>query len=532
MQRLQRMMLHSCGSSALPLMNHVTAMTDTLDTTTPAVIPGKPAASTSAADLSYTLEPAFRRLLTLVQLTCVQSSSAVSLPAAHSTLLISPPGTGKTTFIRLLSSHYHLPLVHMRPVALSPASLASSFAEARRQQPSLLCMDDADQLLPRTSDDESWQHTLLSAFLDQLTSLSTSTDRVLLVLLCSTTAVSRLAPAVRSAVEVTLEASLPTAAHRLSLLQHFLSPLCTPPHSAVDSFPYLPAIVAECGGMSGADLLALVREAAQHALSHDRNTLTQPDFRAALQSVSASSTASGVSVKVESEARVGWDDVVGMQHIKREMQDCLIPLLHHSVTSATTATAPSLLSSLRTPPGLLLYGPPGTGQLTVTAATLSSVSVCSATLHESDTDRLSMRCVRLCRQDTVGSSDVVSGRCVVPVTVAVVAATLTCRRERACPTCRLPTRTVRRSDRAVHRRAGRTVLGHNRHFDHLSPHFHTLFTTGRRTLSTVATTTTRRIQRPTTTSATPAHTHSLRHLSTRRPAVHCRPTVNGASSDG
>ena len=262
-----------------------------------------PAAVAAADQLtSYTTVPAFRRLLTLVQLTCVRPACPVSLPAPHSVLLVSPPGTGKTTFVRLLSSTFHLPLVHIRPVALSPSTLASSFDEARRKQPSVLCMDDADQLLPRTSDDETWQHSLQSCLLDQLASLCASTERVLLVLLCSTAGVQRLAAAVRSAVEVTLEACLPTAAHRLSLLHHMLSPLCAP-QSAAQSLPFLPAVAAECGGMSGADLLAVVREAAQHALCDERDRLTHADFQAALQLVSASSA--GDSVKVDSEARVG-----------------------------------------------------------------------------------------------------------------------------------------------------------------------------------------------------------------------------------
>ena len=316
---------------------------------------------------SYTVEPAFRRLLTLVQLTCVQPAVSDSkLTAAHSVLIVSPPGTGKTAFLRLLAFHYQLPLIHISPIALSPSSLSAAFDDARRQQPSLLCMDDADLLLPRLSDDETWHHTLLSRFLDQLASLSASTDRVLLVLLCSTTAVLRLAPAVRSAVEVTLEAALPTAAHRLSLLHHFVSPLCEG-RSAAHTFPFLPAVVAECGGMSGADLSAVVHAAAQHALSDERDMLTYGDFQAALQLVSASSAAG--SVKVDSEARVEWDDIVGMQEVKRQMQDCLIPLLSHC---STATAAPSLLTSLRSPPGVLLYGPPGTGQ---------SLSQLSSTVH-------------------------------------------------------------------------------------------------------------------------------------------------------
>ena len=333
-------------------------MSNTHASSTSAFVPST-ATTKSADDLdSYTLEPAFRRLHTVVQLTCVQPANPSSVPQPHSVLLVSPPGTGKSSFVRLLSSHCRLPLIAIRPVALSPHSLSSSFEEARRKQPSLLCVDEADLLLPRTSDDETWQCTLLSCFLDQLASLSASTDRVLLILLCSTAGVLRLANAVRSAIEVTLEAYLPTAAHRLSLLQHFLLPLCAS-QSTAESFPFLPDIVAECGGMSGADLLALVREAAQHALSNERDTLTHSDFQAALQLVSASS-ASGM-VTAETEVRVGWEDIVGMQQIKQELQDCLIPLLNHP-TTATTTSAPSLLASLRSPPGVLLYGPPGTGQ--------------------------------------------------------------------------------------------------------------------------------------------------------------------------
>ena len=319
-------------------------------------------ASISADDLrSYTLEPAFRRLHTLIQLTCVQPlTTTSSLPTPHSVLLISPPGTGKTTFLRLLTSHHNLPLIHIRPIALSPQALSSAFDEARRRQPAVVCMDDADLLLPRVSDDETWQYTLLSAFLDQLAVLSGSADRVLLVVLCSTAGVVRLSPAVRSAVEVTLEGSLPTAAQRLRMLHHMLAPLCLQQQSPAEEFPYLPAVVAECGGMSGADLQALIREAAQQALSDERDIPTHADFQAALRLVSASSP--GESVKVEVDKRVAWDDIVGMEKIKQQLQDCLVPLLHHSAASTTTAT-PSLLSSLRSPPGVLLYGPPGTGQL-------------------------------------------------------------------------------------------------------------------------------------------------------------------------
>ena len=335
-------------------------MTDTQSSNTTATHPSTPTVPSSVDDLrSHTLDPAFRRLLTVVQLTCVRPASAAALPTPHSVLFAAPPGTGKTTFVRLLASHYRLPLVHIPPIALSPATLSSSFNDARRQQPSLLCMDDADLLLPRSSDDDTWQYTLQSAFLDQLASLSASPDRVLLIVLCSTASRHRLAAAVQSGVELTLEASLPTTAHRLAILQHLLSPLCAP-QSAAECFSFLPAVVTECGGMSGADLSALVCEAAQHAQSDERDTLTRVDFQAALQVVSASS-ADG-SVKVDSERRVVWDDIVGMDSIKQDMQDCLIPLLNPSSTSTTNA-APSLLSCLRSPPGLLLYGPPGTGQI-------------------------------------------------------------------------------------------------------------------------------------------------------------------------
>jgi len=223
-------------------------------------------------------------------------------------------------------------------------------------------MDDADLLLPHTSDDEAWQATLLSFFLAQLSALSASTDRVLVVLLCSTAGALRLARAVQSAVEMTLEGSLPTAAIRLSILQHLLVPLCAP-RSAAESFPFLPAVVAECGGMTGSDLSAVVREAAQHALSTNSDTLTYPNFQAALQLVSASSA--GQAVKVDLEARVGWDDIVGMDSIKQQLQDFLVPLL-----APPNIAAQSIATVLRSPPGVLLYGPPGTGQPQLSRSTL------------------------------------------------------------------------------------------------------------------------------------------------------------------
>ena len=337
---------------------HVFAMSNTPVPNTTEHIAHPSAASDSTVELSsYIHEPAFRRLHTLVQLTCIQPLNTSALSTPHSALLISPPGTGKTTFIRILARHLQIPLVHVRPTALSPSSLASAFDAARRQQPALLCMDDVDLLLPRVSDDETWQYMLLSSFLDQLAKLSASADRVLLVMLCSTTGATRLSPAVRSAVELTLEASLPTAAERLLVLHHLLSPLCED-HTAAEAFPYLPAVVAECGGKSGADLLALVSEAADQALLREREVPTHADFQAALRLVSASSA--GATVKVEIDKQVAWDDIVGMEHIKQQVRDCLIPLLHHFTTA--TPTKHPLLSLLRSPPGVLLYGPPGTGQ--------------------------------------------------------------------------------------------------------------------------------------------------------------------------
>jgi transitional endoplasmic reticulum ATPase len=120
-------------------------------------------------------------------------------------------------------------------------------------------------------------------------------------------------------------------------------------------------------GFVGADLSALAREAAMHALRRalphvDPDTgdippdilqglfVTQADFDLALSEISPSALR---EVLVE-KPNVRWDDVGGLHKVKAQLREAVeAPLKHPEVFEEM---------GIRTPKGVLLFGPPGTGK--------------------------------------------------------------------------------------------------------------------------------------------------------------------------
>jgi SpoVK/Ycf46/Vps4 family AAA+-type ATPase len=80
---------------------------------------------------------------------------------------------------------------------------------------------------------------------------------------------------------------------------------------------------------------------------------------------------------VDSGAKIGWDDIAGLEHAKGAIQEIVVwPMLR-----------PDIFTGIRGPPkGLLLFGPPGTGKTLIgkciasqSGATFFSISASSLT---------------------------------------------------------------------------------------------------------------------------------------------------------
>ncbi|OYT34867.1 AAA family ATPase [Archaeoglobales archaeon ex4484_92] len=122
-------------------------------------------------------------------------------------------------------------------------------------------------------------------------------------------------------------------------------------------------------GFVGADLEALAKEAAMHALRERMETgeidieaeeipeevlenlvVTKEDFMEALKNIEPSAMRE-VLVEVP---KMKWDDVGGLEHAKQELKEAVEwPLKYPDVFSST---------NIKPPKGILLYGPPGTGK--------------------------------------------------------------------------------------------------------------------------------------------------------------------------
>ncbi len=128
-------------------------------------------------------------------------------------------------------------------------------------------------------------------------------------------------------------------------------------------------------GFVGADLAALAKEAAMHALRKriekgeidieaeeipeevlENLKVTKEDFMEALKLIEPSAMRE-VLVEVP---KVTWDDVGGLEHAKQELREAVEwPLKYPDIYRAT---------GIKPPKGVLLYGPPGTGKTLIAKA--------------------------------------------------------------------------------------------------------------------------------------------------------------------
>jgi len=120
-------------------------------------------------------------------------------------------------------------------------------------------------------------------------------------------------------------------------------------------------------GYTGADLAALAREAAMHALRRylpeidieqeriptevlEKMVVTKADFLAAFKEI----TPSGLR-EIEVEVpEVHWDDIGGLENVKQELREVVEWPLKYPNTFKRLGIEP--------PRGILLFGPPGTGK--------------------------------------------------------------------------------------------------------------------------------------------------------------------------
>ncbi|KAJ1878157.1 hypothetical protein LPJ66_011946, partial [Kickxella alabastrina] len=252
-----------------------------------------------------------------------QAFAAAGLQAPRGVLLCGPPGTGKTLVARAVAAASGAS-VHVvsgaeaagKWVGEAEARLRAVFAAAAAAAPSVVFIDEVDALCPRRSGAGGGAAARVVATL--LALLDGVGDRGRVVVLAATNRPDALDAALRrpGRFDREIDVPVPSPAARLQILH---ARLARTPH-ALDG-AQLAAVAAATHGFVGADLAALVREAAVVAIKQAPAALpvaslriTHAHVQAALRLV-APSCMREAALEIPS---VRWADIGG-QHATRQL---------------------------------------------------------------------------------------------------------------------------------------------------------------------------------------------------------------------
>ncbi|KAJ1964505.1 hypothetical protein GGI12_001377 [Dipsacomyces acuminosporus] len=325
------------------------------------------------------LEEAFQSLLEVVQypIQHLAKFQHLNIDAPKGVLLYGPPGVGKTHLVRTLTKYTgaHLTVVQ-GPEILGPylgeseRRLREKFAEAERatasdndsdtsKKPSILFVDEIDSIAPnRQQTAGSGSGQFEARIVAQLLTLMDGLEsRGKLVVIGATNLPNSLDPALRRPGRFDREISIdvPNQMARAKILRFYTRKM--PLSADLD----IEELAESTNGYVGADIAALCREAATHAISarlDDSNTRTdmsvgQADFTEAMRRV-VPSIKRGLGIDV---AETKWEDVGGLSNVKLKLMQAVQWPLEHAETMSRLG--------VRAPRGILMYGPPGCSKTTL-----------------------------------------------------------------------------------------------------------------------------------------------------------------------
>src|SRR5918912_369008 len=292
----------------------------------------------------------------------------LGIEAPKGVLLYGPPGTGKTLLAKAVAnetnaSFYSIggPEIMSKFYGESEARLREIFKEAKEKAPSIIFIDEIDSIAPKR---EEVTGEVERRVVSQLLSLMDGLEaRGKVIVIAATNRPNAIDPALRrpGRFDREIEIKVPDKRGRLEILQIHTRNM--PLDTDVDQ----DRVAAVTHGFVGADLEYLCKEAAMKCLRRllpelnledekiapevlDKLVITRSDFENAIKDVMPSAMR---EVYLE-PPDVSWDDIGGLEEVKRELQEAVEWPLRY----------PDLYTKLghAMPKGLLMHGPSGTGK--------------------------------------------------------------------------------------------------------------------------------------------------------------------------
>ena len=284
-------------------------------------------------------------------------------------LLYGPPGTGKTLIARAIANEtgafflcINGPEIMSMMAGESESNLRKAFAEAERNAPSIVFIDEIDSIAPKRDKTEGEvERRIVSQLLTLMDGLN---SRAHVIVIGATNRPNSIDPALRrfGRFDREIDIGVPDEVGRLEILRVHTK------NMKLSEDVDLEKVAKETHGHVGADLAALCTEAALQCIREKMDVIdldmdetidvevlnsmavTNDHFKVAV----GNSIASALRETVVEVPRVSWEDIGGLEGVKRELQETVQYPVEHPEKFEKFGMSPSR--------GVLFYGPPGCGK--------------------------------------------------------------------------------------------------------------------------------------------------------------------------
>mmetsp|Transcript_15713 Transcript_15713/g.30352 ORF Transcript_15713/g.30352 Transcript_15713/m.30352 type:complete len:799 (-) Transcript_15713:215-2611(-) len=295
-------------------------------------------------------------------------------------LLYGPPGSGKTLIARAVANEtgsmfliINGPEIMSKMAGESESNLRKAFEEAEKNAPAIIFMDEIDSIAPkREKTNGEVERRIVSQLLTLMDGLK---GRANVIVLAATNRPNSIDPALRrfGRFDREIDIGAPDENGRMEIFRIHTR------NMKLDESVDPEQIAKETHGYVGADIAALCTEAAMQCIREkmdiididDENidaevlesmAVTQEHFKVAL----AQSNPSSLRETVIEIPNVSWDDIGGLEDVKRELREMVQYPIEHADLFQKFGQNPSK--------GVLFYGPPGCGKTLLAKAVANECS--------------------------------------------------------------------------------------------------------------------------------------------------------------